>query len=64
MTSTDNMKKYNIITTEILRRIYYQVEAECEEDAKYKVENGIATFSSRKDIDSANCEVESIEEII
>lgn len=56
------MKTYNIITTEKVRSIFYQVEANSEEEAKFKVEEGIATYNSRKDIDSSDLEVESIEE--
>lgn len=57
------MKKYKVITIERVRSIYYQVEAENEQDAKYRVENGL-TKSERKDLDSEDCEVESIEEIL
>lgn len=55
------MKKYNVIIEEKVRSILYEVEAESEVEAKSKVEEGNFTHLGRKDLDSSDLVVESVE---
>lgn len=55
------MKKYNVYTKETVYSVFYQVEAESEAEAKFNVENDIAKYSHRKDTDSEELVVESVE---
>lgn len=55
------MNKYTVYTTEKVYTTFFEVEAESESEAKFKVENGEATYRNKKDTDSEELIVESIE---
>ena len=55
------MNIYKVHIKETVYTTLYNVLAESEEDAKIKVENGDAIYDYRKDTDSCDLLVESIE---